>query len=138
MTVLLRLCRYLLHRLGITRTLQTCFSNRLLMRLYAAEATLEALLGVAFRWEAHITAALSTIQHAFAPSYAWFYQTFFQNSRLAKEFTRGVTGVALDEAFTVHPLVMSSFIRFCEEYGIAIFLVGEALQVGVFVMFVVH
>jgi hypothetical protein len=66
-TLLPTACRYLLRDLDICRTIQSCFSNRLLMRLLFAEGTLEALLGIAFRWEVLITAALATIQGDFTP-----------------------------------------------------------------------
>jgi hypothetical protein len=60
-------CRFLVHALGISRTIQFRFSNRLLLRLLMADATIEALLGIAFCREVNITAALATIQQAFAP-----------------------------------------------------------------------
>eukprot|EP00775_Hariotina_reticulata_P000382 gene382-623_t len=37
---------------AVTNTLLTCFSNRLLARLRSAKATVEAVMGVAFLWEA--------------------------------------------------------------------------------------
>jgi hypothetical protein len=65
-------CRYLLHTLGIAKSVQMCFSNRLLLRLYKAAATVEALLGVAFKWETRLTVARATIQQAFQPTDLWF------------------------------------------------------------------
>ena len=49
----------MLDALGVTRILLTCFSNRLLSRLWNAGGTVEALMGVAFRWEPAVNTGLA-------------------------------------------------------------------------------
>uniref|UniRef100_A0A383VQC3 Uncharacterized protein n=1 Tax=Tetradesmus obliquus TaxID=3088 RepID=A0A383VQC3_TETOB len=94
-TTVLNVMSFLLQALGIADTISTCFSNRLLERLYRSEHTAEAWLGVAFRWEALLLAALTTINPTVWPDYGWFYVQF-----------------------TLHPLVMSALLAVCWEYGV--------------------
>lgn len=72
---------YTLNDLGVARTLLTCFSNRLLTRLRSATATVEALMGVAFRWEAAVNTLLAMGNKAFVPTRAWFQQRFLHSRR---------------------------------------------------------
>jgi hypothetical protein len=57
----------MLNDLGVARTLLTCFSNRLLTRLCSATATEEALMGVAFQWEAAVNTLLAMGNKAWLP-----------------------------------------------------------------------
>lgn len=46
-----------------------------------------------------------------------------------QEFRKGLTALLFDEAFTIHPLIMSCLITMCEDAGVPMVFVGEALQV---------
>lgn len=110
-------------------SVQTCFSNRLLPRLFGAVATVEALMGVAFKWEVTCQAALATIQDQFVPCFQWFWIKYLTNSKLVREFTRGATALLADEAFTVHPLLMAVPLWVVLRYAVVFIFVGEALQI---------
>lgn len=122
-------CRYLLEYLGVTQNLLTCFSNRLLARLRNATATVEALMGVAFQWEAAVRTHLATGNNTFVPTRGWFEQRFLRTSQLYRFIQGGVNFIAFDEAWTLHPLVLDCFVAAAHEYGVVTFSVGEALQI---------
>jgi len=122
-------CSYMLNELGVARTLLTCFSNRLLARLRCATATVEALMGVAFQWEAAVNTQLAAGNNSFLPSRAWFQQRFLRTSELHRLFDEGVQFVGFDEAWTLHPLVLDNFMAAADEHGVVTFSVGEVLQV---------
>lgn len=125
------MCSFLLRDLAVAYTVQTCFSNRLLPRLYGAEATVEALMGVAFRWEVACMSAMATIQDRFTPCMEWFWNKFLCQSRLVREFKQGgATGLLADEAFTVHPLLMAVLLWVVLQFGVVFVFVGEALQIN--------
>ena len=87
-------------------------------------------MNVAFQWETACRTALATILDIFVPNYMWFWSKYLKSSRLVKEFRRGVTVVASDEAFTVHPLLMAVLLHLVEEFGVVLLFVGEALQIN--------
>jgi hypothetical protein len=122
-------CRYLLKELAIASRLQTCFSNRLLPRLVGSFSTIEALMIVAFKWETACRAALATILDVFFPNYQWFWAKYVKDSRLVKEFKRGITVLASDEAFTIHPLLMAVLLWLVESFCVVFPFMGEALQI---------
>jgi hypothetical protein len=119
----------MLDALGVTRILLTCFSNRLLSRLWNAGGTVEALMGVAFRWEPAVNTGLAA-GNRFAPSRVWFYQTFLRHSRLHKLVQRGLSFVGFDEAWTLHPLVFDALVGFLHEFGVPTCSFGEVLQLA--------
>jgi hypothetical protein len=122
-------CRFLLDHLGVARPLLTCFSNRLLVRLRNATATVEALMGVAFQWETRVRTQLASANTSIVPSRAWFEQCFLRSSPLYRHFQQGVTFLGFDEAWTIHPLVLDCLMAAAHESGVVTFSVGEALQI---------
>jgi hypothetical protein len=95
-----------------------------------AFSTIEALMNVAFQWETACAAALATVREPFTPNYMWFWSLYLETSRLVKEFRRGISLLASDEAFTVHPLLMAVLLFLVEEFGVLFLFVGEALQIN--------
>jgi len=122
-------CSYMLNDLGVSRTLLTCFSNRLLARLRSATATVEALMGVAFQWEAAVNTQVASGNNAFVPTRSWFQQRFMRSSELYRMFAQGLQFIGFDEAWTIHPLVFDAFLAAADEHSVVTFSVGEALQV---------
>ncbi len=122
-------CRYMLEALGIARAVLTCFSNRLLGRLHGAEGTLEALMGVAFQWEALIKEALASRRVGFIPNQDWFRSKFLDRSRLSELLKDGVRCLAFDEAFTLHPLLVDVLLSMADDWGCMTFSAGEILQI---------
>jgi hypothetical protein len=64
------------------------------------------------------------------PTYNWFWHKFVAEGKLVKMLQRGCTAVLMDEAFTLHPLLMSVLFRVCIQFGVVLVTVGEALQVN--------
>jgi len=87
-------------------------------------------MGVAFKWEVACQAALATIHDAFVPCFQWFWVKYLDSSKLMREIKRGCTAVLSDEAFTVHPLLMSVLLWVAVQWGVVVIFVGEALQIN--------
>lgn len=118
--------RYLLEILGVAMVSTTCFSNRLLPRLYKAECTVEALAGVAFVWEYVIQQRIN--DPSFNPSYDFFCQQWLDGSRLDTLVSSGLGIVLYDEEWTLHPLIHDHFVRFLDERHVMSCGAGELLQ----------
>lgn len=91
---------------------------------------MEAWMGVAFRWEAKITAALAMINPTINPNCEWFRSEFLASSKLIGAFKKGCTAVLDDEVFTTHPLVLSALLGACIEHEVVLATLGEALQIA--------
>lgn len=119
-----------MEKLNIMQPLLTCFSNQLLKRLYKSDNTVEALLGVAFKWEPPIHFCSSgSFCTNFQPHYRWFCNKFLSKSPLLRLFNQGVGFVRFDEAWTLHPLIFSTLIQTAHEHGVMTLSAGE-LQIS--------
>lgn len=124
------LCRYLLEQLHVCNPIVTCFSNRLLKRLYKADhGSAEALMGLAFHWEAELNRRLTAPGSTWVPSYDFFFSGFLANCRLMEMFTKGSNVVVLDEVYTLHPLLVDCLLRLLDSFHITCLFAGDPLQV---------